>query len=1541
MGCESGGDIGFFVKFAGYISAFPVSKVIKILVSFFSALALGALMLLTAVSLALEIPAVQNFITDKAAELLSEKLGTRISIGSVRLKFVSRASIKDLYIEDMHGDTLLYAGEIDAGIRNPGIAGGAVELGAVKLDRVRFYMYQTDRRISNLAEILEKLKSDKPREKKGGFRLSAASLAVNDLKYRYRKLEPDDKPYGVNFTDVDVLRLDMQAGNISVADDSVSMRIGNIAVSERSGLRVESLSSDLFSISGRGMSFIRLNILTPDSRVAMNYLHIKGESWKSYGDFIHRMHMSADVVNSTASFRTISYFAPTLREWRSVYRNFSGQVEGTVADMHGFIERAGTLSTELRGVEFSMKGLPDAQNTLFKFTVGSVTTNAGDAMFIMRDITGRELPPNGAAMLGRLGTISFGGNFDGSLSRFHAKGNLHTGRGAADVDLSFLPAAKGRTLVDGSLTLSGVDLGVLLDNPSLGRADVSGSVKGGFDAHTIDMDADAEVGSLHYNGYTYTGINMKGRMENRKYTGKITSADPNMAFDFDGTLDFNDSTPHYDFDLRLRRADLHRLNFNRRDSVSVLACRLEANASGSTLDDITGRASIDDVMYVSPWDSVSTGRIEIAAENSAQHKKMTMNSSFADIQFQSRLSYSNLFEYLTWTLNYFIPTLDAPEKTAKNGAAAAANAGDYYFLKMKIKEANSVAGQIVPGLILAQGTELSFMLNPLAEDISVSLQSEYIEWKRNYISNLSFNSRNDGDSLALFARADELFASGFIMPGLSVIGGIKDNKVNLSSRFSDTQRQISALVALRAAFDKTPEGMQRITMRLEPSYFTNQDQTWRLSSGAVVYDSTRTSVERFRIVSAAGELTASGVMSRSPQDTLRLRLSNFNLQPFSQLSQRMGYTVSGLTNGYADMAAAFGRGMLTSNIRFDSLKVNGVAVTPLLFDARWDFRQERVRMALVDRARADTLVRAFYLPADKRYMAAAKVKGVDLSLLDPLLKGILRESRGVADVDVSVISRKGSPEFEGTVSIPRLTTTVDFTGVPYSFADASISIKDNVFRLNSTQIADGEGNRAPFEAHFSFGKGRYEYELHAMPRNLLALNTTSADNELFNGHVYASGAFTLKGDKRGVSMDIAATSADRSSFFMSLGGKSGFTDDDFITFIAPKKEEQDNAYYKRRMEILSGQAEKSKSGDASSLAINMALTVRPNTDFQLVIDPAMGKGIKARGNGVLNITVDPKNKDFRMYGDYEITEGSYNFNLEQLIDRTLDIEPGSSIKWSGDPADATLDVTATYKLRASLAPLTGADSPYANRKVNVECRLKLSDRLSKPTTSFDVVVPETSPEVQSMVSNALNTPELMTTQFLWLLVTKNFDSGGAQGTMSGSATAWDFFTSQLSNALSNKYFTLGIGYRPKDDMSSSEVDFDFSTSLVSERLFIDIEGNYNTEDNPASVASANANNLTGDFSVRYLVDKTGNIQAKAFSRTVDTFDENQGLQESGVGIYYHEDFNTFADIMRNIRARFGGRGKRERKDGRQPEKLPAEAVTNGQTDKTTDKQTQK
>ncbi len=82
----------------------------------FLRLVAGILLLLLLLWAMLQLPSVQNWVTQRAMGFLESKLDTKVHIDNVRINFFSSASVQGLLVEDKAGDTLACIGELDIDI---------------------------------------------------------------------------------------------------------------------------------------------------------------------------------------------------------------------------------------------------------------------------------------------------------------------------------------------------------------------------------------------------------------------------------------------------------------------------------------------------------------------------------------------------------------------------------------------------------------------------------------------------------------------------------------------------------------------------------------------------------------------------------------------------------------------------------------------------------------------------------------------------------------------------------------------------------------------------------------------------------------------------------------------------------------------------------------------------------------------------------------------------------------------------------------------------------------------------------------------------------------------------------------------------------------------------------------------------------------------------------------------------------------------------------------------------------------------------------
>ena len=598
--------------------------------------------------------------------------------------------------------------------------------------------------------------------------------------------------------------------------------------------------------------------------------------------------------------------------------------------------------------------------------------------------------------------------------------------------------------------------------------------------------------------------------------------------------------------------------------------------------------------------------------------------------------------------------------------------------------------------------------------------------------------------------------------------------------------------------------------------------------------------------------------------------------------------------------------------------------------SRWDFARNRAGVTVVDRLKRDTLVRGFYAPDQMRYYARVDIDSLDMGLLDPILTGVISSTEGVASADLVLQGQRREAELAGEIHVSGLRTKVDFTQVAYSMPEAVLSVKNNRFKASNVAVFDPQGHRGRFDFDMSLQHlSNISYDVRVAPQQMLVLDTDADDNDAFYGKVYATGSARISGDKGAVKMDIAASTDGNSSFVLPLSSKSNISNADFVVFVQPEKTDTlDNV---ARKKLLFERKHRQRADASNQMNITMALDVRP--DAEVEIDVA-GNTVKGRGEGTLNLAINPRANIFEIYGDYTISEGSFMLSLQQIINKRFTIESGSSIQWTGSPMNALLDIDAVYKLKASLQPLLQGTSENlgGDRSVPVECIIHLGDRLSNPSIGFDVRVPGSDPETQTLVTNALATPETVDTQFLYLLLFNSFMSENSSqananiGSSVSAATGLEFVSNMVSNWLSSSDYNVVIRYRPKSELTSDEVDFGLSKSLINNRLFVEVEGNYLIDNKQAAVNNNSMSNFMGEAYITYLIDRAGTLKLKAFTQTIDRFDENQGLQETGIGVYFKEDFNNLRDLRDRIRERFTNKKRKARRMARRTTRAAEKAA---------------
>ncbi len=387
-----------------------------------------------------------------------------------------------------------------------------------------------------------------------------------------------------------------------------------------------------------------------------------------------------------------------------------------------------------------------------------------------------------------------------------------------------------------------------------------------------------------------------------------------------------------------------------------------------------------------------------------------------------------------------------------------------------------------------------------------------------------------------------------------------------------------------------------------------------------------------------------------------------------------------------------------------------------------------------------------------------------------------------------------------------------------------------------------------------------------------------------------------------VSVDMTAVGA--SNFTFVLNDTQAAEDYRFLTFTDKRKEAREALKADSVPAVLAAFRKKAESANnsPSKFMIDIRGTVTPSTLMTLVMDPVAGDKITTRGNGNIQVDYDSESDEMQMFGKYTLEEGNYNFSLQDLILRDFKIRRGSSISFNGDPFNAMLDITASYRVNTNLSDLDksfSTDKDLARTNVPVDAMLMVDGEMQHPDITFDIELPTLTQDVERKVKSIISTDDMMSRQIIYLLALNKFYTPEYMGTSgSGSelaAVASSTLSSQLSNMLGQltDKFTLAPSFRSdKGDFSDIEVDLALSSRLLNNRLLLN--GNFGYRDRSTSQTT-----FVGDFDLEYILSNNGNLRLKAYNHFNDqNYYLRQALTTQGLGIIYRKDFDNPFTFLR-------------------------------------------
>jgi hypothetical protein len=1431
---------------------------------------------------------VQTWAARKATNYLSKELHTKVDIKSIYIKPFSSVVLEDLYVLDKQKDTLLRTPLLTVELTGFSILNSIkerhIEFKNIQLDNGSFYLKKQKDSTTNLQFIIDYFngKPDTVKKVSKPWTLNFERIAVNNLHVRYKNLlKPTPTPGVVNFDDLDVSGFSTVLTGMDLKNHLFKGNLQNLTLHEKSGFVVKNLTVNA-NIDTNQILLQNLLLTTPKSHLK-NYFRMRFKSFDDFSDFENKVLMDAQLKNSHLSSTDIGYFTPSLGKINFEF-DINGRASGLVSNIKTRDLTVTTgQATYIKG-NFNLKGLPNWEKTYLSLDFKQLATNKKDLDNLYSRFTGtsnKHVPD----MLAKFGNMSFNGTLTGTQNYFHTKGTFKTLLGRLDPDVNLQISSKGVPYYSGKVGATNFDLAKLLDNKTLGRTTMVATVNGSGDAlKNLSTSLGAKVDYIDFKGYRYQNINLDGSFKNQLARAKINIADRNLKLKLNGNMNLNPRFPQYQFTASIRDARLNKLKLVK-DTIT-LSTDMSTSFRGNNLNNLQGFVSLHPTRVSTPHDSYVVDSLKLTAVGLDSNRTISLLSDLADGSIKGTYDLATLPSYYKTIAKKYIPSL----KTTiyKPGA-------QNFEFRLKLKNLDPLLLIFMPDLKIPEGGTFVGRFNSKNRTATLSGLVRTVKYGKMVFHDFIVDESTADSLLTLNLSLNRIdLTDSLYIKDINITNFLRNDSLNFNVKLSDKNatNQLDLYGLVEFGRDTTAK------LKLLPSEVVLERESWRLTEQVRIrLLNGKTQIQGFELTNGQQQVRIDGFVSDKIEDKLKVEFEKFNVATINQLTKSAGVILRGSLNGEVNLTSVLKAPGVDANLQVDSLMMNQTLVGDLKIVSDLDNERKRanVKLNILNRG-LETLniAGAYYLNKETgdNLDFDVRMDQTEAVIFAPFIKNLVSNVKGAVSADLKLTGAPSNPKLNGSITLANTGITVDYLKVPYIIND-KVTVTNSIIKIDNMILSDQRGGKGTANGTVDLSDFATPLlDIHVVAQNLMALNTTFKDNRLYYGTAYGSGNFSFTGPIDNMKIDITAKTEDGTIFNIPLNTSATAGEYDFIRFVS----------HKDSTRVISN-ANRFKGVTLNfDLSADEKTVVKITTDLGVLEGRGTARGLKLNINSL---------GDFDMRGDFLISSGRFDFTAKNFISKNFQVNQGGTLRWTGNPSNAEINLRATYELRANVSDLytaAGYNSPDQKQEL-VQAQLILTRTLLQPAIEFDFNFP-LNPSIKDQLGTYLADVNNRNQQALSLIVRRQFAPGtGSTINEQVMGTAKNAASEFIFNKL-NSYLAQSTSFKSLDLNIRSQNDASASLRLFNDRVVINgslysATGSNNLFNNSSNLF--NANNLTSDLGVEYLIRPDGQLRARYSYRVLNNYqllDNTSTSQKpqyvNGLGLIYQRDFDNFREFFRNL-----------------------------------------
>lgn len=1481
----------------------------------------GTLFLVISFIIIVSLPATKNWAAQKVISKLNEDLKSQMSFEDVKVSFFGDIHIHAVTVKDYKNFQFLKARELYADSDWFSIISNSRNLQFQSLSLknldLKVITYKGDS-ISNFVRFVDLFNTPSKTVQKEPFQLKSR-IYITDSKVSIINQNSEGEAGKWLYAN----NVNLVVPELRVNGSNVFAQINNMRfTTERWGKKhiVDTFSADL-ALTKQFLSLKDLTINTDHSLLQGDIkFNLNNGSWADFADRV-RWDMKLQQGSQISGY-DISYFVTDWDNYKPI--NISGTMTGPLNKF--YLDRFLVRNPEVNIRTQTMK-VSNILKGNFQIETNSLSTDfTYKALKAMMPTFISSKMKNFADDFGRL-------KYNGAVrvtpkQIFVPNARLITGIGQAKITQFYLEDfSTDLPKYRGYAEVNDLNSSVITKNDAVGLISGKFNLQGqSFDVNTMKIKTTSQISKIEIMDKEINNIYLDGLLDYRTYTGIVNVNDDQAKANVKGFIDFRTSKIAADIAANVEYLNLN--YFTGGKGTQIVSGLVDGKIAMTNLNDLNLDADLRNVTFTNSAKKflIPNAKVKAFFENGnrvvsvdapgAVNGTVSGRFNLGDLtgmvqngigeilvgppprKLYRGQNFTMDFSVKQSLVDYFEPNLQLPEGAAVNGSYDGnsnnlilnidAKSLKYVMTKKEeITEADLALAKANPAYKITERDKItrdSAMIDSLMVRINTGNLEEQIfakvnriEYNQNILKDITLQGRNENNQILHIAAN---FKHG--TPEDEIKQTLKEYAVNLNQSTNSIGDYVFR-------FEPTSVKVNEVEWTVDTSVELDHSITYRKNTEDFL-------IENLRIYSDDSELFLKKSIFKSAKDfSAEGELRNLDISKVLALTKTdNSIDIKGVANGTFDIKMDKTNlepliDLDVSNIVMNGKEMGTVVISVKKSDVANVFDVDaKVNSALVIGNNNLHLTGTINNnTASPTVNLAAHLQDFDLAFTQEFVKGVFGNLRGKASGDLKIAGNLSDIDYSGDIALREFGLKLNFTGVDYSFDDTVVSLSKGLAILNDIGVKDGRSNSRgsisgaiQFETLSSMG-----VNLVMRADNLLLLNTTQKDLDLFWGRVYGTGTIYVDGPVTALNISTPEMRALNNSVF-TFNSNSTSNVEEFKMLRFLKRDEAG---------LISVEDRKKSS---ANLNVDFTLSVDRGTTVNVLVGDDIGD-ISVRGSSDKLRFLMKRNGAISMNGTYSVDNGT--FVSKAILNRTFQITKGSSIRWDGNALSPDLDINATY-----LRTVTNAGQ-YLNRgtlqPINVLLSTKITQTLNDPKIELGISAQDVSSNLRETLAEKMSNEDEKIIQFGSILVLNSFNVENSAFEINIGSTletsGYNLLFKQLGsvlNTISNQ-FQVDLNYLKGDNNSNSgdranaSVSFALSPRVkVKTGLGIPISKSDN----------ANSNYLSGEGIVEYDWSKNndGTRLLRAYSKPSNiglngAAAGNAGANQSyGVGVVYSKSFNT-------------------------------------------------